>query len=143
MDEEIWVDIFGFEGLYKISNYGRVYSLYTNKILSPGLSQGYHYVVLSKNKQKFNKQVHRLVAENFIHNPANLPIINHKDENKINNFVNNLEWCTYSYNNTYNEIHIKRGNKLKGKTSPNKGMKISEEVKMKISIGMKKYYASK
>ena len=56
--------------------------------------------------------VHRLVAKAFLPNPDNLPIINHKDENPANNNVDNLEWCTYSYNNTYNDVHIKNAKKM-------------------------------
>ena len=114
MKEEIWKDIDGYEGLYQISNMGRVRSLdrfvnqgkiyrfCTGSIIKPGVSEkGYNRVDLHKNGKTKHCKVHRLVAEAFIPNPDNLPIINHKDECKTNNHVDNLEWCSVSYNNTY------------------------------------------
>lgn len=99
---ELWENIAGFDGLYQISNYGRVKSLYKNKILKQTKCKlGYCRVNLYKNKECKKFLVHRLVASAFIKNPYNLPIINHKDENPSNNNVNNLEWCTYSYNTSY------------------------------------------
>lgn len=121
---EEWKDIKGFEGLYQISSFGRVKSLariikrnYNNytvkeKILKLGESKGYKQVCLCKDKRIYWKQVHRLVAEAFINNPNNYPCINHKDENPSNNSVTNLEWCTYSYNNTYNNLAKRRISKV-------------------------------
>ena len=112
--EEVWKDVVGYEGLYKISNLGNVYSLYTNKELSKVTRKdGYQYVSLSKNKSRKLKLIHRLVAEAFIPNPDNLPIINHKDEKPSNNRVDNLEWCTYSYNNSYNNVAVRRAEPLR------------------------------
>ena len=113
--EEIWKDIEGYEGLYEVSSYGRVRSLgqFVNhnyggyayrkgRILKPGLgSKKYLSVTLSKNGIQKQYSVHRLVAQAFIPNINNLPIINHKDENKLNNCVDNLEWCDYKYNVNY------------------------------------------
>lgn len=105
--EEIWKDIRGYEGTYQISNCGRVKSLCRrrrkeDKILKALLnSRDYLQVNLYKNGKMFRYLIHRLVAEAFIPNPNKLPCINHKDENKQNNYVNNLEWCTYQYNNNY------------------------------------------
>ena len=78
-------------------------------ILQPSIiNSGYHVVTLySPNKTKRKFQVHRLVAEAFIRNPNNLPCVNHKDENKINNTATNLEWCTYQYNNNYGTARIR------------------------------------
>ncbi len=99
--------------MYKVSNMGRVKSLcmynnrygkycYRERILKPAPNNIKHYnVVLSKNKEEKHFYVHRLVAQAFIPNPNNLPIVNHKDENPANNNVENLEWCDIQYNNTY------------------------------------------
>ena len=104
---EIWKPIKGYEGLYEVSNLGRVRSLvnnkgqYREKILKHNIRNGYPSVTLCKNKKLKSFTIHRLVAEAFLPNPDNLPCVNHKDENRLNNFVNNLEWCTYSYNINY------------------------------------------
>lgn len=83
-------------GLYKVSNLGRVKSIFRyKKILKLHFDKdGYSYVRLYKNKKSFNKLVHRLVAEAFIPNPKNKPQVNHKDFNRSNNVLTNLEWCT-------------------------------------------------
>lgn len=95
-------DIIGFEGLYSITDQGNVWSYYTNKFLKPVLgANGYLKVTLVKDGKKYTKAVHRLVAETFILNPDNLSLVNHKDENKMNNSVDNLEWCNHLYNSNY------------------------------------------
>ena len=113
MNEE-WRDIKGYEGLYQVSNLGRVKSFKDNngncreKILNyKPKKDGYIQVKLFKNGTYRIFKVHRLVAESFIPNPDNYPIINHKDENKTNNTVSNLEWCTQKYNINYG-THNKR-----------------------------------
>ena len=104
---EIWKDIEGYEGLYQVSNLGRVKSLKASKIKSERIrksyqqSSGYISIVLCKNGKVTNHKIHRLVANAFIDNPDNLPEINHKDEDKTNNCVDNLEWCDSSYNKNY------------------------------------------
>ena len=99
---EIYKDIPGYEGLYQISNLGNVKSLKRNKILAKNNNgNGYLYANLSKDGQVKNHYIHRLVAITFIDNPNRLPQINHKDENKANNCVDNLEWCGADYNNKY------------------------------------------
>lgn len=101
---EIWKDIKGYEGLYQISNLGRVKSLYFNKELLLKLrltGRGYYQIDLQKNKNITHALVHRLVAEAFVSNLDNLPCVNHKDENKLNNNASNLEWCTQKYNIHY------------------------------------------
>ena len=114
MKNEIWKDIKGYEGLYQISNLGRVKSLikfhntknnvgYFSKehILKPGIRNEYFMVCLVKNHKKKSISIHRLVAENFIKNPHNKKQVNHIDGNKLNNKADNLEWCT----NQENIIH--------------------------------------
>lgn len=103
---EIWKDIKDYEGLYQVSNYGNVRSLIKRTgsiiILKPDKTQsGYFRVTLCKNYERKRYMVHRLVAEAFIPNPNNLPQVNHKDENKTNNRLDNLEWCTPKYNINY------------------------------------------
>lgn len=107
--EEIWKDIEGYEGLYQVSNMGRVKSVRKNIILREGISRGYSVLNLSKNGKPLTKKVHRLVANAFIPNPDNLPQVNHKDENKANNCVENLEWCDCKYNLNYGTGNKKRG----------------------------------
>jgi len=105
--KEIWRDITGYEGKYQISSDGRVKSMNYNhkgraKILKPTINNtGYKKVNLYNNGKAKIVFVHRLVAEAFIPNPNNMPVVNHKDENKLNNQVDNLEWCTIGYNVTY------------------------------------------
>ena len=109
---EEWRDIEGYKGLYQISNLGRVKSFpnckrKTTRILKPGnncTGRGYLFIFLFKNKQKKRFYVHRLVAQAFIPNPNNLPMINHKDENPSKNIVDNLEWCDNKYNCNYGTL---------------------------------------
>ena len=100
--EEIFRDIEGFENLYQISNYGRVYSLISGKFLKTCKDKdNYRQITLHKNGKQKTYLVHRLVAQAFIPNPSNLPQINHKDENPSNNHLENLEWCDAKYNVNY------------------------------------------
>lgn len=100
--EEIWKDIDGYEGLYKVSNKGRVYSHISNKVLKRYCSSnGYEHVNLTKNNNSRYLITHRLVAEAFVENEQNYPCVNHKDEDIRNNSADNLEWCTYQYNSYY------------------------------------------
>lgn len=101
---EIWKDIEGYEGIYMISSKGRVKSLKfgKEKILKSGKdSCGYLFVYLYKNGKVKSFKVHRLVAQAFLDNPNNLPEVNHKDEDKTNNKVENIEYCDRSYNLNY------------------------------------------
>lgn len=93
-----WKDIEGYEGKYRISSRGEVFSIRTNKILKPGVSNRHHSVILRDNGKYQTLRVHRLVAKAFIPNPDNLPIIHHIDHNAFNNRVENLEWCHQSHN---------------------------------------------
>lgn len=116
---EEWKDIKGYEGYYQISNLGRVRSLdreTTQKHYSGVTSHyfrkgnikkiqvqknGYEIIALNKNGKITRKLIHRLVAESFIDNPKDYSYVNHKDNNLRNNQVDNLEWCTQSYNIKY------------------------------------------
>ena len=105
--EEIWKDIEDYEGIYQVSNLGRVKRVTTDRILK-GIKDrgGYLRITLSKNGVKSNHKIHRLVAQAFIPNPENKPQVNHIDENKTNNLVSNIEWMTAKENlnhGTHNE----------------------------------------
>lgn len=119
VENELWIDIPGYKGLYQVSNLGRVKSLdrkvtqkhysgiiahhtYKGKLLIPHKQNtGYYFANLKKDGQTKKEYIHRLVAISFIDNPNNYTYINHIDGNKTNNNVNNLEWCTQSYNIKY------------------------------------------
>lgn len=140
--EEIWKDIPNFEGLYQVSNLGnvRVLDRYVNsairnndkvkrkgKILKQYNKRGYLQVSLIKNYKRYYFTVHRLVAMAFLPNPDNLPQINHKDENPLNNNLSNLEWCTAKYNCNYGNRNSKIYNRTsfrKGHIPWNKGKKL-------------------
>lgn len=116
---EIWKWVEGYEKLYKISNYGNVISVPRNTTKGGKLnlvrnSAGYNQVSLSKKGKIKIFLVHRLVSNAFIPNPCGFPIINHIDENKLNNCISNLEWCTSEYNFAYG-TSLKRRARTQGK----------------------------
>ena len=138
MNKEIWKDIKDYEGLYQVSNLGRVKRLewkrfslgkwqtMKEKILKQTISTtGYWHISLNKNGSHNTYKVHRLVARAFIPNPDDLPCINHKDNNPLNNKVENLEWCTYKYNNNYKDHNKKLSQSRLGK-------KASDETRQKL-----------
>lgn len=116
MDEQ-WKDVAGYDNYYQVSSCGRIKSVeryvqdrfgmkapyrIPEKILKPKRSQtGYLFVHLSKNGHAHPQRIHRMVAEAFIPNPDRLPTVNHNNEDKTDNRVENLEWCTQAYNNEY------------------------------------------
>lgn len=119
--KEIWKKI-NYSDEYEISNFGRIRHLYENrydintgkilkiskiKYLKPLIRDGYQRIRIYENRNKFKTyHIHRLVAEAFLPNPNNYPIINHKDFDRSNNNVNNLEWCDYSYNRLYRKENV-------------------------------------
>ena len=129
-EKEIWKDIEGFEGLYQVSNIGNVKSLNYRRTGKEGIlkakkdSNGYLQVKLYKDGKAKFYLVHRLVGQEFLENPEGYTEINHKDEDKTNNCVQNLEWCNHSYNNSYNNKAKKAGKKVAEKL---RGRKQSEE----------------
>ena len=128
---EEWRDVRGFEGMYQVSNLGRVKSMerdiittyrgtihtrhYHEVILKHKVSNRYHYVVLCSSGYHVRISVHRLVAIAFVPGYKEGLIVNHKDENPSNNQADNLEWCNHTYNNTYgNQFkHRYDGRKMK------------------------------
>lgn len=136
--QEIWKDIIGYEGLYQVSNLGRVKSLggkrgsssksYTSKerILKQHICKGYYKLTLYNGGKPRQFRVNQLVAIAFLPNPDNLPIVNHKDENPLNNNVDNLEWCTVKYNINYGNAKDKIRNS-------HIGLKASDETRKKMS----------
>ena len=114
---EVFKDVKGYEGYYEISNLGRVRSTSYKgvKILKPFITKkGYLNVIFCVKRKTEHKLIHRLVAEAFIPNVNNYSTVNHKDENKLNNCVENLEWCDIKYNTNYGTC-IERRSKNKQK----------------------------
>lgn len=112
--EEIWKDMVGYEDFYSVSNFGRVWSKRKDREISQSISNdGYFRFIASENGKSKCISTHRAVATAFLDNEHNFPEVNHKDENPKNNNVNNLEWCTRSYNNSYNNIAKRRSSTKK------------------------------
>lgn len=145
---EEWKDIKDYEKLYQVSNLGRVkslsrkaptyhrghtgYRITKEKILkSCHIPNRYDVVILRKNNKGTTFAVHRLVAEAFIPNPDNLPEINHIDENKQNNKVINLEWCTHKHNMNTGTVAQRIGNGNRGKTRSPEQLQIYHNAKLK------------
>lgn len=103
-NREVWIDITDYEGLYQVSNLGRVKRVETQHILTQSKTSKYYSVVLCKSGKLKGFNVHRLVAIAFVTNVNNYPCVNHKDEETTNNIAENLEWCTYTYNMNYGTV---------------------------------------
>lgn len=97
-----WKEVSETNGLYLVSDEGQIFSVRSNRVLKTQRQEnGYYRIELNIDGNHKKVYIHRLVAEAFIPNPNNYPIINHKDENPANNRADNLEWCTYEYNSNY------------------------------------------
>ena len=131
---ENWLPIPNYEDLYEIDTFGNVRSLRRNIILKPNIDRkGYYKVGLTKDKKQKYYFIHRLVAFTFLPNPNNYPVINHKDGNPKNNYVENLEWCTQRHNiqHAY-DTGLKKGVSAEHKGSNNPKSKLTEEQVLKI-----------
>jgi hypothetical protein len=122
---EIWKDIEGYQGLYQVSNYGRIKSLRNNIFLKQIKTQtGYYGISLCNNGKQINIHTHRLVAEYFCLNDKGKNCVNHIDGNKENNNSSNLEWVTYKENNTHADENLLRD--IKGEKHPHS--KLNDEM---------------
>lgn len=143
----------GYEEYYEIDQFGRVFAKdrivhvidngreYDKRLRGKQMKQsvhtkGYKTVPLTKDGKTITKYVHRLVAGAFIPNPNELPFVNHIDEDKTNNFVENLEWCTEQYNATYGKAREKQAKALMGRHH-------TDEHKKKISESVKRFYGER
>ena len=135
--EKVIRPVQGYEGHYEVDAAGNVYSVKRgrNLLVKRINPSGYEVVTLCKNGVQKTMRVHRIVASAFIPNPDNLPIINHKDENRINNSVENLEWCTPRYNLMYGGARERASNKMRGR-------KHTDMHNEKISKSVAKYYST-
>lgn len=152
--EEIRKDIAGYGGLYRVSNLGRVYS-YPRNGTTGGIRtltnmNGYLRVPLKKNGVTFNAGVHRLVAQAFISNPENKPTVNHKDGNKLNNCVDNLEWATdkeqlihsFKYKLRKRQCNVQRGCELISRINNRATLKFMSCKELSEYLGFKRGWVS-
>lgn len=137
---EIWKDIIGYEGKYQISNTGKLKSVRLGILMKPmKCTNGYLSACLWKNNKQKKILMHRLVATHFIKNPNNYSDVNHLDENKENNNVDNLEWCSHLYNMNYGNVKRKiREASFKRVWTKEQKMRISNIAKGRIWIHKEK-----
>lgn len=138
--KEIWKDVSGFDGKYQVSNFGNVKSFCRGEhLLRLNGGAKYKQVILCKDGKTYGRLVHRLVAQEFVPNPNNLPCVNHKDEDPKNNRADNLEWCTYKYNNEYNGRVAKCKKKISATlTGKKRTYELTSEQRKNISDGAKR-----
>ena len=128
MHAEVWRDVDGFEGHYQVSDHGRVRSIKKGILVLKGEYQhnGYKRVCLWKDGRQYRKLIHRLVAIAFLQNPNDYSDVNHLDEDKKNNHVTNLQWCTHLYNMNFGSVREKI-------SCSNRGKMVSIETRKKLS----------
>lgn len=132
MKNEVWKDVPNYEGIYKVSNFGRIKMVKRtlidslgkkiNKkehILKPRTGNRYYMIALYKNGKREDLLLHRLIAQTFIPNPENKPFVNHKDENCFNNCSDNLMWCTQKENMNWGTINERMSKNSKSKRKVN------------------------
>ena len=149
MEQEQWKPIQEFNGEYEVSNIGRVRSMkryygMVGRIMPQTIQRkGYYAVTFHMNNKAYCRKVHRLVIEAFKPNPDNLPCINHIDGNKLNNHIDNLEWCTYQQNMQHavrtglTHPHQWTDEERKQISERNKGQRVSDEQRVKLSAALK------
>ena len=149
MEQEQWKPIQEFNGEYEVSNLGRVRSMkryygVVGRIMPQTIQRkGYYAVTFHMNNKAYCRKVHRLVIEAFTQNPDSLPCINHIDGNKLNNHIDNLEWCTYQQNMQHavrtglTHPHQWTDDERKQISERNKGQRVSDEQRAKLSAAMK------
>lgn len=130
--DERWLPVVGYEGLYEVSNLGRVKSLKRPRVHEHMVAQeinyrGYCRVNLWKNNRSTKHSVHRLVAQAFVANPHGKPQVNHIDEVKTNNRADNLEWCTQLENHNHGTINVRISKSLTNNTNTSKPVKALDD----------------
>lgn len=119
---EEWKEVYGYDYLFEVSNQGRIRTKYYNnkgyqkdyrEIIPLDNGHGYLRLNIKRNRKQITVYIHKLVAEYFIDNPNGYTEINHKDENKLNNSADNLEWCVHKYNANYGTAKYRRAEKAR------------------------------
>ena len=116
--DEAWKDVLGYEGLYKVSNYGKVLSVKRGIILKQWMVRGYLYVPLNKNGRQKNVRVNRIVARAFVENQSGYDCVDHINGDRADNRANNLRWCTYLQNSNNPITRENLSKAKKGENNP-------------------------